>query len=189
VSTIRRASLAMLAILVLEYGIGVYVSLYATVPRADHGAGLATAIARGPAAPSTHAVLGLLLGLGAIAVLVQAIRTRRPAVIATSALGLFAIAVAAATGASFTSTGETADSMGMAVMTGVALLCYAANLYLLPRPAGQPSQSQPSPCQSGSRRHGTGLPRWRRHHRGREVAGLMAADGCESSAAWPSATR
>ena len=83
-TTIRRASLAVLAILVLEYGIGVYVSLYATVPRADHGAGLATAIARGPAALSTHAVLGLLLGLGAIAVLVQAIRTRRPAVIATS---------------------------------------------------------------------------------------------------------
>ena len=39
-TTIRRASLAVLAILVLEYGIGVYVSLYATVPRADHGAGL-----------------------------------------------------------------------------------------------------------------------------------------------------
>ena len=78
-TTIRRASLAVLAVLVLEYGIGVYVSLYATVPRADHGAGLATAIARGPAALSTHAVLGLLLGLGAIAVLVQAVRTRRPA--------------------------------------------------------------------------------------------------------------
>ena len=51
-TTIRRASLAVLAILVLEYGIGVYVSLYATVPCADHGAGLATAIARGPASPA-----------------------------------------------------------------------------------------------------------------------------------------
>jgi hypothetical protein len=122
VTTIRRASLAVLAILVLEYGIGVYVSLYATVPRADHGAGLATAIARGPA------------------------------VIATSALGLFALAVAAATGASFTSTGETADSMGMAVMTGIALLCYAANLYLLPRPAN-PAKANPahaSPAQGGT---------------------------------------
>jgi hypothetical protein len=134
-TTIRRASLAVLAILVLEYGIGVYVSLYPTVPSTDHGAGLATAIARGPVALSTHAVLGLLLGLSAIAVLVQAVRTRRPVVIVASALGLFAVGVAAATGASFTSTGETADSMGMAVMTGVALLCYAANLYLLPRPA------------------------------------------------------
>jgi hypothetical protein len=93
-TTIRRASLAVLAILVLEYGIGVYVSLYATVPRADHGAG---------------------------------------------------IAIAAATGASFTSTGEAADSMGMAVMTGVALLCYAANLYLLPRPA---SSAKASPAKT-----------------------------------------
>lgn len=59
-TTIRRASLAVLAILVLENGIGVYVSRYATVRRADHGAGLTTAIARGPAALSTHAVLGLL---------------------------------------------------------------------------------------------------------------------------------
>jgi hypothetical protein len=150
-TTIRRASLAVLAILVLEYGIGVYVSLYATVPRADHGAGLATAISRGPAALSTHAVLGLLLGLGAIAVLVQAVRTRRPAVIVTSALGLFAVAVAAATGASFTSTGDAADSMGMAVMTGVALLCYAANLYLLARPASpaRASPTQPSTAQAG----------------------------------------
>jgi len=31
--------------------------------------------------------------------------------------------------------------MSMAVMTGIALLCYAANLYLLPRPAGQAHQA------------------------------------------------
>jgi hypothetical protein len=152
-TTIRRASLAVLAILVVEYGIGVYVSLYATVPSTDHGAGIATAIARGPAALSTHAVLGLLLSLGSVAVLVQAIRTRRPAVIVASALGLFAVAVAAATGASFTSTGEAADSMAMAVMTGVALLCYAANLYLLPRPA---STAQASAARASAAAHPAG---------------------------------
>ncbi|MGH3172673.1 MAG: hypothetical protein ACRDPF_02235 [Streptosporangiaceae bacterium] len=158
-TTIRRASLAVLAILVLEYGIGVYVNLYATVPSTDHGAGIATAIARGPAALSTHAVLGLLLGLGAVAVLVQAIRIRRPAVIVASALGLFAVAVAAATGASFTSTGETADSMGMAVMTGVALLCYAANLYLLPRPASTAQASTTRAYPAGGATTGAGKSR------------------------------
>jgi hypothetical protein len=107
----------VLAILVLEYGIGVYVSLYATVPSTDRGAGIATAIARGPAALSTHAVLGLLLGLGAIAVLVQA--GRRPAVL-----------------------------------------------------RGEPVPAAPA-GQHGRSRHGTGLPSGRRHHRGREVAGLM----------------
>ena len=142
-TTIRRASLGVLVILVLEYGIGMYVSLYATVPRTDRGASIAAAIAHGPAALSTHAVLGLLLGLGAIAVLVQAVRTRRPAVVAASALGLFAIAFAAVAGTSFTSSGNQADSMSMAVMTGIALLCYAANLYLLPRPGRRTCAKSP----------------------------------------------
>jgi len=149
-TTIRRASLAVLAILVLEYGIGMYVNLYATLPRTDRGASIAAAVAHGPAAVSTHAVLGLLLGLGAIAVLVQAVRSRRPAVIAASALGLFAVAFAAVTGASFTSTGNQADSMAMAVMTGIALLCYAANLYLLPRPAAQANNAATVPYPPGA---------------------------------------
>jgi hypothetical protein len=38
------------------------------------------------------------------------------------------------TGASFTSSGHPADSMAMSVFAGVGLLCYAANLYLLPPP-------------------------------------------------------
>jgi hypothetical protein len=37
-------------------------------------------------------------------------------------------------GASFTSGAHPADSMAMSVFTGVGLLCYAANLYLLPPP-------------------------------------------------------
>jgi hypothetical protein len=32
----------------------------------------------------------------------------------------------------FVSSGNAADSLAMSVLTGVALLCYAANLYLLP---------------------------------------------------------
>jgi CHASE2 domain-containing sensor protein len=84
---------------------------------------------------SIHAVVGLLLGLGALGVLVQAVRSRRPAVVAWSAVGLFALAAAAAAGAGFTSTGDRAGSMAMSVLTGVALLCYAANIYLV-RPPG-----------------------------------------------------
>ena len=57
-TTIRRASLAVLAILVLEYGIGMYANLYATVPRTDHGAGIAAAIAHGPAYPAGGATTG-----------------------------------------------------------------------------------------------------------------------------------
>jgi hypothetical protein len=133
---VRRGSLAALVLLVVQYGIGMYVNLYVTVPRGDHGGGLGRAIANGPAMLSTHAVLGLALALVAIGVLVQAVMARHLAAIVLSALGLLALVAASAAGASFTSSGDAADSMGMAVMTGVALLCYAVNLYGL-RPAGQ----------------------------------------------------
>ena len=62
------------------------------------------------------------------------------------ALGLFALAFADVTGASYTSSGDAADSMGMAVLTGAALLCYTANLYLLRRP---PDASRP-PYKAGA---------------------------------------
>ena len=131
---VRRASLVALVLVLAEYVIGMYVNLYTTIPRADHGHGVGTAITNGPVMLSLHAVIGLLLGLGALGVLVQAVRSRRPAVIAWSAVGLFALAAA---GAGFTSTGDRAGSMAMSVLTGVALLCYAANIYLV-RPPGAP---------------------------------------------------
>src|SRR6266536_2354849 len=101
---LRRGSLAVLVLTVVEYGIGMYVNLYVTVPQADHGASVGSAITNGPATLSPH--------------------------------GVFALASADATGASFTSSARPADSMAMSVLTGVALLCYVANLYLL-RPSGQ----------------------------------------------------
>jgi len=128
---LRRGSLAVLVLVVVEYGIGMYVNVYAAVPRADHGGSLASAISNGPAALSIHAVIGLLLGLGALGVLLQAVLARHWGVTASSALGLFALAFASVTGTSYTSTGDAADSMAMSVMTGVATLCYAANLYVL----------------------------------------------------------
>jgi hypothetical protein len=133
---VRRGSLAALVLLVVQFGIGMYVNLYVTIPRGDHGSGLGSAIANGPAMLSSHAVLGLLLALVAIGVLVQAVMARHRGAIASSALGLLALAAASAAGASFTSSGDAGASMGMAVMTGVALLCYAVNLYGL-RPPGR----------------------------------------------------
>jgi hypothetical protein len=47
------------------------------------------------------------------------------------ARGLFAVAFAALAGSAFTTTGDAADSMAMSVMTGLALLCYTVNLYVL----------------------------------------------------------
>lgn len=135
-SWLRRNSLAVLVLTVLEYAIGMYVNLYVTLPKADHGAGLGTAISNGPAVLSLHAVVGLLLGLGALGVLAHSVMTRRWAVAGFSAVGLLALALASVAGTGFARTGDNSASMAMSVLAGVALLCYAANLYVL-RPAGR----------------------------------------------------
>jgi hypothetical protein len=131
----RRASLVVIVLLLAEYGMGMYVNLYVTVPRADHGGGVRSAISNGPAVLSAHAVIGLLLGLSALAVLVLSIIARKIGVVIASVAGLFALIVASVAGTSFTSTGQPAESMAMSVMVGVAMLCYAVNLYLTPSPA------------------------------------------------------
>jgi hypothetical protein len=129
---LRRVSLAALVILLVQYGLGMYVNLYVTIPGADHGQGLGKAISNGPAALSVHAVLGLLLVLAAIGVLVQALIARRWAVLTAAAIALVAIIGAAFAGEGFVGQGQAAASMTMAVLAGVAILCYGTAVYLLP---------------------------------------------------------
>ena len=51
--------------LLVQYGLGMGVNLYARVPAADHGAGVAAALGRAltsqPVVLAVHAVLGLLM--------------------------------------------------------------------------------------------------------------------------------
>src|SRR5690349_14892473 len=98
---LRRGSLIVLAALVAEYGIGMYVNLYVGVPRSDRGGDLGSVISGGPAVLSVHAVLGLLLGLGALAVLVLAVLARHWGVAALAAAGLLAMALASVAGTGF----------------------------------------------------------------------------------------
>jgi len=130
-SRLRRGSLAAVVFVMAEYVIGMYVSLYVTVPAADRGRSLSTAISAGPALLSVHAVVGLLLGLAALGVFVQSIIARHRIVVALSAVALLALAFASVAGAGFVRTGATSASMAMSVLTGIALLCYAVNLYAL----------------------------------------------------------
>lgn len=58
-------------------------------------------------------------------------------VTALSSAGPLSLVFAAVAGTGFTSTGETSASMAMAVLTGVALACYAANLYVLRSSTGR----------------------------------------------------
>jgi hypothetical protein len=127
---LRRASLAAFVLLLVQYGIGMGVNLYVTVPGADHGVG--DAISSGPAALSIHVVLGLLLVLAAIGLLVQSMIAGDKWLIATALVGLVAMIAAAGAGASFVDGRRASASMAMAIFTGIGLLAYGATLYLLP---------------------------------------------------------
>jgi hypothetical protein len=90
----------------------------------------AGSLASQPAVLAAHTVLGLLMLAAGISVLTRAIIARHRRAIAASAAGLAAITAAAVSGAAFVSNERAGASMAMAVLTGVALLCYLANLLL-----------------------------------------------------------
>jgi hypothetical protein len=118
--------------LLVQYGLGIGVNLYAEVPDADHGVGILVAAGRAltsqPVALALHTALGLLTLVAGVTVLVRAIRARHRPAIAASALGFAAIIGAAVSGATFVSSDHDSASLAMGLLTGVALLCYLANL-------------------------------------------------------------
>ncbi|MGH3155230.1 MAG: hypothetical protein ACRDNF_01435 [Streptosporangiaceae bacterium] len=135
---LRRASLAALLMLIVQFALGVGVNLYVSLPAAGSGGRkVSQAFTNGPTL-ALHVVLGLLLLLAAIGLLVQAITAGHGRVIALASVGLLAIAGAAFQGFSFVHKSTNAASMGMTVATAVAMLCYVATLFIARAPeAGQ----------------------------------------------------
>jgi hypothetical protein len=135
INRLRRASLGSLIALLIQYGLGMGVNLYVNVPKSDqgHGTGAAfgKAMSNGPAALAVHTGIGLLLVLNVVSVLVLAVRTRLRVVMISAVVGLVSVVGAAFSGAGFVDSGAAGASMTMAVLTGVALACYAVNLYAL----------------------------------------------------------
>jgi hypothetical protein len=139
IENLRGASLGAAVMLVIQFGLGVGVNLYVTLPAAVKGAGeagggrsLGQAFTNG-AVLAAHAVLGLLLILTAVSLLVRSVIARHGPVIVTSAVGLVAILAAAGFGGSFVHSSTNGASLGMALATGVAMLCYIAALFILGR--------------------------------------------------------
>jgi hypothetical protein len=117
--------------LVLQYGLGIFLNLYVSVPASDQHAGLAQEIASGPVSLTIHALLGLLLMAAAIVQLVRATRMQSGAITVLATLNLSAIAGAFAGGEIFVRNGRPSASLAMAVLTGVALLCDISTLALI----------------------------------------------------------
>lgn len=129
---LRLNSAGISVMLLVQYGLGIGVNLYAEVPDADHGVGILVAAGRAltsqPVALALHTALGLLMLAAGLTVLVRAISARHRPAISASALGFAAIIGAAVSGATSVSSEHDSSSLAMGLLTGVALLCYLANL-------------------------------------------------------------
>ena len=125
---VRRVSLAALITLVVQYGLGIILNLYIAVPASDAHAGLMQEIASGPFMLTVHALLGLGLIGAALVLLVRAVRLGDQVIAVLAAAGLTAIGGAFASGEIFVRNGQSAASLAMALLTGVALLCYIGAL-------------------------------------------------------------
>ena len=125
---VRRVSVAALIMLVVQYGLGIILNLYIPVPASDAHAGLTQEIASGPLMLTVHALLGLALIGTALVLLVRAVRLGDRVIAVLAAVGLTAIGGAFASGEIFVRNGQATPSLAMALLTGVALLCYIGAL-------------------------------------------------------------
>lgn len=130
---IRRQAFAMAVLLLVQYGLGIGVNLFVTLPRQDHGKGLGNALANGPVAVSVHIALGLALIITALGLAIPIAATRRGGLIALAVLGLAGLTSAAINGTRFVGTGQNGDSMAMAMAWAVAMLCYLSILFIAGR--------------------------------------------------------
>jgi hypothetical protein len=130
---LRGSVYAVVVLTLIQYGLGMWVNLFATIPKSDQGksmfAAFSAAVAHGPVGLALHALVGTLLILAALGLVVRAIQARAAAPIALSAIGFLAIIGAWVNGAMFVGNGANGASMGMAVSAGVALLCYVSILF------------------------------------------------------------
>jgi hypothetical protein len=128
---IRMASFGALTMLILQFALGTAYNLYGTAPTASKSIGMFSSPLL-----AIHVILGILLIVTAAVLVFRAVQAKISAVIATSVVGLVAVLGAAGAGSAFTSHGATGASLGMALATAVAMLCYAANLVILGKQRG-----------------------------------------------------
>lgn len=126
---IRMASFGALTMLVIQFVLGTAYSLYGTAPASGKSVGMFSSPLL-----AIHVIMGILIVIAAIMLVVRAVQARHTPAIATTVVGLLVILGAFGAGSSFTKDGSNGASLGMAVLTAVAMLCYAANLVILGKP-------------------------------------------------------
>ncbi len=136
ITGLRANSFAATVMLLIEFGLGVGVNLYAEVPASDHGKGLVAAfgasVTGGPLVLILHALLGTLLIVTGVSVVVRASLARQLTLVAIATIALSAILLAWVSGGRFVGDMGNGASLVMALATGVAVLCYATILFITP---------------------------------------------------------
>ena len=127
---IRMASFGALTMLVIQFVLGTAYGLYGTAPTSSK-----SIVMFSSPLLAVHVIVGILLIIAAIMLVVRAVQARHTPSIATTVAGLLVILGAFGAGSSFTRDGSNGASLGMALLTALAMLCYAANLVILARPA------------------------------------------------------
>jgi hypothetical protein len=123
---VRRACSAAMAVLAVQFCLGIIVNLYVQVPAEDAHSGYLQEIKTAPPLLTVHALVGLaLLATGAV-LAIRAVASGRPVIIMLAMAGLGAVAGAFAAGEMFVKNGANATSLWMALLTSIALLCYIA---------------------------------------------------------------
>ncbi len=123
---LRMASVGLVAMLILEFILGVIYNLYGTAPTAKKSIGLFSSPDL-----ALHVILGILLFVTSVVQLIRAIGTRHGLSIWLSSVGLVAIIGAGFAGLGFTGSGAAGASLGMALAFALALGCYIALLVVL----------------------------------------------------------
>ena len=151
----RGWAFGLLVALLVQFGLGMYVNLFAHIPLNHPGHGAKNFFAgsyhsvawaeTSPHAPlilAFHAGLGLILVLGSLWLAVLAIRGRRAGFVWAAVLGALFILGAGFNGASFLNYNKDANSYVMALLFAAAVLCYIV-LLALPRNTERQAPSDP----------------------------------------------
>ena len=131
---IRMASFGALTMLIIQFVLGAAYGVYGTAPTSTKSVGMFSSPLL-----AVHVIMGILLVIAAVMLVVRAIQAKATVVIATTVVALLAILGAFGAGSSFTHDGSDGASLGMTILGAVAMLCYAAIVVILgkPAPAGQ----------------------------------------------------
>jgi hypothetical protein len=143
VLALRRMTLLVAVLVVVQTAIGMVVNLYVTVPAHHSGAhpanyftgslqSVAWALGHGAVALAIHATLGLALVAIAIWAAVRAVKIRPGWVGFTAVLGALLAISAGFNGASFLDFNNNISSLLMALLALGSLSCYVIGLYLQP---------------------------------------------------------